>query len=121
MKNDEATLAMTHMMEEFGMIYKTKSGNLRLSKLAPYRMIFQYGDVLSIKKWYTLEFYVLRKMTHIGREDYVTMIMTAYKRFIKIHDYLHENIHRVQAIYKLFYGGFIQAVQALLGSNTPKQ
>eukprot|EP00956_Cyclotella_meneghiniana_P000542 scaffold602_cov23-Cyclotella_meneghiniana.AAC.2 len=120
LKNDKATLAMTHMMEEFAMLYKTKNGNLRLSKLAPYRMIFQYGDVLSIKKWYTLEFYVLRKMTHIGREDYVTMIMTVYKRFIKIHDYLHENIHRVQAIYKLFYGGFIQAVQALLGSKRVK-
>jgi hypothetical protein len=34
-----------------------------------------------------------------------------------VHDYLHKNIHRVQLIYKYFYGGFFQAVKALLGAK----
>eukprot|EP00956_Cyclotella_meneghiniana_P039075 scaffold165108_cov103-Cyclotella_meneghiniana.AAC.1 len=50
MKNDEATIALQHMMEELGMLYETDRGNLRLSKLANRRLVFQYGDVLSIKK-----------------------------------------------------------------------
>lgn len=70
MKNEEATLVLVDMMEELGMLYETKNGNLRLSKLASRRLIFQYGDVLSIKKWYDLQFNILRKMTHMSCEDY---------------------------------------------------
>ena len=41
-------------------------------------------------------------------------MIVAYKRFVNMQDYLHENAHRMQVIFKLFYGGFIQAIQALL-------
>ena len=51
-------------------------------------------------------------MTHIGRGDYVKVLC-----FVKDQDYLHENIHRVQAIFHLFYGRFIQEIQALLGKT----
>ena len=77
--------------------------------------MFQYGDVLTIKQWHSLAYHIIKKVTTIGKEKYVQMMMTAYKRFILTQDYLHENIHRLQGIFKLFYGGFIQAVQALLG------
>jgi hypothetical protein len=117
MKNDEAMLGMIEIFEELGVIYKTQNGTYKLSRTAADRVVFQYGDVLSIKKWYSLRFYILRKMTEIGKEDYVQVMMCAYDRFVKVHDYLHENIHRVQLIYKYFYGGFIQAVQALLGAK----
>mmetsp|Transcript_16324 Transcript_16324/g.29505 ORF Transcript_16324/g.29505 Transcript_16324/m.29505 type:complete len:103 (-) Transcript_16324:644-952(-) len=56
---------------------------------------------------------ILQQMTAIGKEDYVGMMMKVYKRFIKFHDYLHENIHRLQVIYKFFYGGLIQPIQVL--------
>eukprot|EP00956_Cyclotella_meneghiniana_P023789 scaffold46927_cov56-Cyclotella_meneghiniana.AAC.3 len=120
MKNDEAMLAMIDIMEELAIINKNEKGEYELSSTASSRIIFQYGDVLTIRKWYSLRFFILRKMTHIGREEYVSMILTAYDRFIKIHDYLHENIHRVQVIYKLYYGGFIQAFQALLKAKRIK-
>jgi hypothetical protein len=110
MKNEQAMLAMIEIFEVLGVIYKTQHGTYKLSNTATDRVIFQYGDVLSIKKWYSLRFYILRKMTEIGKEDYVQVMMQAYERFIKVHDYLHENIHRVQFIYKYFYGGFIQDI-----------
>ena len=42
-------------------------------------------------------------------------MMTAYNCIILSQCYLHENIHRLQGIYKLFYGGIIQPIQVLLG------
>ena len=75
---------------------------------------------LTIKKWYSLAYLVLQQMTAVGKADYVGMMMKVYKRFIKFHDYLHENIHRLQVIFKLFYGGFIQPIQVLLGTKKVK-
>ena len=43
-----------------------------------------------------------------------------YDKFVYVQDCLHENIHRLQVIYKLFCGGFIKAVQALLGTKKVK-
>jgi hypothetical protein len=117
MQNKEALLAYIHIMEEIALIEKIGNNMYRLSPTAKNRIIFQYGDVLTIKKWHSLAFFILRKMTEIGLEEYVRVMMTAYDRMVKIQDYLHENMHRVQAIYKLFYGGFIQASQALLGKK----
>ena len=114
MATDEALLAMIKIFEELGMITKIGNGNYKLTSMASERIIFQYGDVMTIKKWYRLAHYVLKKVTTIGKEEYVQMMMLVYKRFIKMQDYLHENIHRLQGIFKLFYGGFIQAVQALI-------
>ena len=48
------------------------------------------------------------------------MMMVVYDRFIKVHDYLHKNIHCLSGIYKLFYGGFIQATQALITAKHVK-
>ena len=117
MSTDEALLAMVNIFEGLGMIEKAEDGNYVLASSACDRLLFQYGDVLTIKKWHSLEYYILRKMTTIGKEDYVTMMMKVYKRFVKLQDYLHENIHRLQGIFKLFYGGFIQPVQVLLGTR----
>lgn len=68
-------------------------------------------------KFVRIDIFILHKMTEIGREEYVRVMMTAHHRIIKIQYYLHENMHRVQAFYKLFYSGFIQACQALLAKK----
>ena len=120
MATDQALLAMVHIFEELGMIVKQDNGEYALGDTTPQRMIFQYGDVLTIKKWHNLKYYILKKYTTIGKEEYVSIMMETYKRFVKIQDYLHENIHRLQVIFKLFYGGFIQPIQALLGTKKVK-
>jgi len=120
MKNEQALLAMVNIFDELGMINKIADGKYAISETAAQRWIFQGGDVLTIKKWYSLAYLVLQQMTAIGKEDYVGMMMKVYKRFIKFHDYLHENIHRLQVIYKFFYGGLIQPIQVLLGTKKVK-
>ena len=54
-------------------------------------------------------------MKVIGKEEYVEVMMSAYNKLVFAQCYLHENIHRLQDIYKLLYGGYIQPIQALLG------
>ena len=120
MKNEQALLAMVNIFDELGMIDKIDDGKYAISETAAQRWIFQGGDVLTIKKWYSLAYLVLQQMTAVGKEEYVGMMMKVYKRFIKFHDYLHENIHRLQVIYKFFYGGLIQPIQVLLGTKKVK-
>ena len=117
MTNEEAMLAAIHVMEDLGFLEKVDDSSYKLGKDVSRRLVFQYGDVFTIQKWYTLGFHILRKMTHIGREDYVSIIMTAYDRFIKIQDYLHENIHRLDAIFKIYYGDILQPIQYMIGTK----
>ena len=120
MSTDEAVLAMITIFEELGMIEPTNYGTYTYVKGSENRLVFQYGDVLTIKKWYSLGYYLLRQITTIGKEDYVKLMMTVYNQFAKMQDYLHENIHRLQGIYKLYYGGFLQPIQSLIGSRRVK-
>jgi hypothetical protein len=120
MSNDQALLAMIKVFEEMLMLEKSHKGRYKIGINALNRHFFQYGDVLTIKKWHSLAFPILQQMTSIGKEDYVLMMMEVYKRFVKMQDYLHENIHRLQGIYKLFYGGFIQGIQVLLRTKKVK-
>ena len=101
---------MITIFDKLGMLTKIGNGNYKITSMASERIVFQYGDVMTIKKWYSLAYYVIQRVMTIGKEEYVKMMIVVYKRFVKIQDYLHKNIHRIQVIYKLFYGGFIQAV-----------
>ena len=117
MTNEEAMLAAIQVMEDLGFIDKVGDDDYKLGPNAKLRHVFQYGDVLTIQKWYSLGYHILRKMTHIGREEYVSILMAAYDQFIKVHDYLHESIHRLDVIYKLYYGDIIQPIQYMIGTK----
>lgn len=56
-------------------------------------------------------------MANTGKEDYADIMMTAYNQLVLVQDYLHENIHRLQGIFKLFCGGFIWPIQVVLSMN----
>ena len=121
MKKDEAMLAMVQICIDLGLIEENDSNEYSICEDAHRRTIFQYGDVLTIQKWQQLAHVILSKMTHIGKEDFVEMMMKVYNNFIKSHDYLHENIHRLQFIFTIYYGGFIQACQVVLGTKRIRQ
>merc|ERR1739845_133993 len=72
---------------------------------------------MGIKKWNSLAYIIVQQMTKLGKEEYVQIMMTAYRCFYKIHDYLHENMHRLEGIFKLFYPAVMQPIQALLGTK----
>ena len=49
-----ALLGMIMMIEDLGLIVKTADENYDIHPLVGSRMIFQYGDVLTIQKWQSL-------------------------------------------------------------------
>ena len=117
MKTDEFLLAMVDIFCSLGFIKEEADGSYSRIENSSRRIVFQFGDALSVQKWYNLAPHIVSKITEIGNEEYVSMMMDAYDRFIICHDYLHENIHRLQVVFTLFYGGFIQVAQILLGTT----
>ena len=111
---------MVNVFDDLAMIDKTDNGKYKPGANALRRLIFQMGDVLATKKWHSLTFTILQQMTAISKEEYIELKILVYKSFFKIQNYLHENIHRLQGIYKLFYGGFIQPIQVMLGTKKVK-
>ena len=75
MSNEQALLAMIEMFEHLCVINKSDDGQYTLNETATSRWIFQYGDVLTIKKWHALGYIILQQMTQLGREDYVNVMM----------------------------------------------
>ncbi len=112
---EEALLAMVNIFDELSFIDKAPNGCYNLNKTAKDRFVFQLGDVATIRKWHGLLWPIVQQYTAIGKEEYTQTIHSVYERFYFVQDYLHENIHRLQGIYKLYYGGLLQLVQVLLG------
>ncbi len=117
MRQDELSVAAVEILETFGFISDSKS----VSDIVPvpggeWRKLFQYGDVLTVQKLHQLNPGVMKKMTHIGKTlDSKTLYTLLNNTCIKNHDYLHENIHRLQLIYKIYFDGFINACASVLG------
>ncbi len=120
MHKDELYLATVDILSQFGMI-DTSSGKAQVVPGSDFRRLFQFGDVLTIQKLHQLNPSVLRNMTHIGNE---VSALALHKMFnnnsIRNHDYLHENIHRLQAIYKIYYPGFIEICCSIIGAKRVK-
>ena len=93
MATDQALLAMIEIFDELKMIDKFESHDYVTGLFSHHCHIFQFGDVLTICKWHGLGYHILRKMTTIGKDAYVSVMMNAFNSFTKIQDYLHENIH----------------------------
>ena len=115
MSTQQCLLASINIHECLGLVDKAPRDSYATAINAEYRTVIQYGDVMTDDKWYSLELVVLLHLTQIGQEDYVKVVHGAMKRYVQQHDYLHENIHRLQLIYKLYYGGFLQACQTHIG------
>ncbi len=109
MNSDELYLASLEILQTLG-ILDSKMTRTTTVEGSDWRRIFQYGDVLTIQKLHQLNPNVLRAMTHIGKENHAKTIHSHLNDTfcIRNHDYLHENIHRLQAVYKIFYPGFIE-------------
>jgi len=114
MNSDELYLASLEILETMG-ILDCKTTRMTTVEGSDWRRIFQFGDVLTIQKLHQLNPSVLRAMTHVGKENQAKTIHSHLNETcIRNHDYLHENIHRLQAIYKIFYPGFIEACARVL-------
>jgi hypothetical protein len=116
MQKDELYLAVLEIMEQLGFLDNSTVESTVLETTS--RRVFQYGDVLTIQKLHQLNPGVLKMMTHIGKEmSGKKMYSLLTKTCLRNHDYLHENIHRLQAIFKVYYPGFIEVCCTVLGTK----
>ena len=64
--------------------------------------------VLTNASWAILNPGVMKKMTHIGKKTQVkTLYALLNKICVRNHEYLHENIQRLQVIYKISFENFL--------------
>jgi hypothetical protein len=117
MHKKELYLAVIDILEHLGFVDNTLGESTVLNGCA-WRRIFQYGDVLTIQKLHQLNPTVLKQMTHIGKDDNVEKIFRLLtETSVRSHDYLHENIHRLQAIFKVYFPGFIDVCCSVIGTK----
>eukprot|EP00984_Skeletonema_dohrnii_P002680 scaffold926_cov75-Skeletonema_dohrnii-CCMP3373.AAC.3 len=114
MRKEQLLLAVIDVFEKVGLLDKQGTKSFKIGPNATCRTIFQVGDVLTDVKVHALEEGILQRKTQFGNEAEVKAIHDAYSQTKKTFGHLHENIHRLQAIYKVYYGGFIQPIQVML-------
>jgi hypothetical protein len=110
--NEGMTMVSATVHENCGLIKKSGTSDYVLQPNANERRVFMHGDGLTVTNYKRLEYKVARRSTEIGREDYVSTHQTALRRVCMQKGLFHELMHHADAIYKLYYGGFLQAMQA---------
>jgi hypothetical protein len=110
--NEGMTMVSATVHENCGLIRKSGNDDFVLQENATHRKVFMHGDGLTVSNYKRLEYKVARRSTEIGREDYVSTHLTALRRVMMQKGLFHELMHHAEAIYKLYYGGFLQAMQA---------
>ena len=73
-------------------------------------------DQLTVKNFRSLKYELTNQLTQLGSGDWIYLSLEALECYTCQHDYLHENwMHRLDAIYRVYYGCYLQAIQVHLG------
>ena len=112
-------MVVTHLLEEFGLteeiiVCGEKTGNYCLLDSALNRLVFMYGDALTISNWNHCFMRLAHQLTRLGQKKHVEYLMKAYKRIVIQKGLFHQGMHQVSVIYTLYYGGLLQCLQVAL-------
>ena len=104
------------MLHDFGLIYKDPD---RDDQYVPVQNMEQrrvriYGDCLSMDKIRHMENRVYSVVTHPGKSEFVSVILDALRRCQQGVGNFHIGMHMLVLVYKIFYPGMLQVVQAIL-------
>jgi len=113
--NEGMMLTSATLNESLGLIEKTNNASFKTCKNTSNRNVFLYGDALSVSNHSKLSMNILRKLTEIGKEDYVKTHIEALDRIVIQKGLFHQQMHQCGVIYSLFYGSFIQPMQVANG------
>ena len=73
-------------------------------------------DQLTVKNFCSLKYELTKQLTQLGTGEWSYPALEALERYTYQYDYLHENrMHRSNAIYRLYYSAYLQAIQVHLG------
>ena len=103
------------LLYDFGLLDKHgNTANYKAVADIANRLVMLSGDCLSNDNMRAMDTKVRAQSTHLGLEDYVKQIILAMNQVRECPGDLHIGMHMVCVIFKYFYGGCIQAVQAIL-------
>jgi hypothetical protein len=108
-------LTNIHLLEILGMIKKAPNCLFSLDPNALKRIVFMYGDVLSVSLYSTLYDKILKSITHLGNKKYVQTLLEVQERIFVQKGHFHQLMHHLGGIYTQFYGAFMQPFQVANG------
>ena len=113
--NEGMLMTNNAILTNVGLLRKMDKGQYSLSENAPKRIIFLYGDALSVSLHGKIYDKILRRITQLGNREYIETLLSAQDRVVIQKGQFHQLMHHLGAIYTQFYGGFLQVLQVLNG------
>ena len=89
--------------------------SLSLGEKADERVVFVYGDALTVSLHGSIYDKTLRQITQLGNREYIEVLLAAHDRIVIQKGQFHQLMHQLGGIYSQFYGGFMQAMQVANG------
>ena len=80
-------MVVNHLLEEFGLteeitVHGKKTGNYKLLDTALQRLVFLYGDALTVSKWNHCFMCLAQQLSQYGQFKHVKNLMKTYQRII---------------------------------------
>jgi hypothetical protein len=100
--NERMLLTNAALLENLGLLVKKDKGCFLLGLNATKRTVFMYGDALSVDFHSRLYNIILQKITQLGNEDYVRMLLDAHSAVIMQKGHFHQQMHQLSVICTLF-------------------
>ena len=114
--SNQMKMAYAEMGKYFQLFEIDNDGKVHAVKGSEKRRINLGVDALSARNFRELEHSLTRKLGEVGATPYVKTMIDALSQFTVENDYLHETrFHRLDCIYRLYYGAFLQPFQVHLG------
>eukprot|EP00984_Skeletonema_dohrnii_P009331 scaffold3571_cov78-Skeletonema_dohrnii-CCMP3373.AAC.3 len=114
--NNEMKMAYAEMGKCLQLFEIDDKGRVLTVENSDKRRINLGVDALSARNFRELEYTLSRKLGEVGASPYVKAMIDSLSQITVENDYLHETrFHRLDCIYRLYYGAFLQPLQVHLG------
>jgi hypothetical protein len=106
--NDGMTLTNAAILSSVGLLQKEEKGKYSLSKDAKERVVFMYGDALTVSLHGLIYNRTLQQITQLSNREYIEILLAAQDRIVIQKGQFHQLMHLLGSIYSQFFGGFVQ-------------
>ena len=113
--NTGMLLTSLTLHEQCQLLKKAERGEFTLQDCAKLRHVIMNGDALSVRNYRGLVMKITQKLTRFGNEGLVDTLLAALDSVTILIGHFHEDMHRLDCDYRIFYPGCWQAMQFELG------
>lgn len=106
--SDGMLMTSLSLHERCELLVKAPKGEYWLQESAKSRNVIMTGDALSVKNHRGLRLKIYQKLTQLGNEDLVDTLAGAHDSITLMPGDFHEDMHRLDCGFRMFYPGFWQ-------------